>query len=237
MQKKTIPTKSGLLIAIEGIDGSGKSTFASGLTECLRNFLDSDNLAKKQKITLTKEPAIILTKEPGGTELGKQLRKILQQQTTPLDPKAEFLLFAADRAQHFKDIVIPALKKNNIVISDRMHISSLVYQGYGRGLDLNLLKTVNNWAMNGYAPDILFYLKIDLDTAKQRIMTRNKELTRFEKEKESFMQALITGFDNLLIHNSGINNSCYIVLDGTLDQHTLITQAIEKIMPILLNKK
>ncbi len=217
----------GILIAIEGIDGSGKSTFASGLAERLRNSLIPTTLAKNQEI--------ILTKEPGGTPLGKQLREILQQQTTPLNPKAEFLLFAADRAQHFQDVIIPALNNNHIVISDRMHISSLVYQGYGRGLDLELLKTINSWAMNGYTPDLIFYLKIDEDTAKQRIMTRNKKLTSFEKEKESFMQALITGFDDLLINNSLINNSlinnsCCIVLDSTLDSDILITQATEKII-------
>src|SRR3989338_3646399 len=102
----------GLFISIEGIDGCGKTTLIEKLVAALK---DSD----KQ---------VLLTKEPGGSMLGKQLREILQQQQEKLDGKAEFLLFAADRAQHFTTTVIPALENGRIVITDRCSDSSLAYQ-------------------------------------------------------------------------------------------------------------
>src|SRR5438067_1616217 len=109
----------GMLITIEGIDGSGKSTLAKNLYQHLiANDVDA-----------------LLTREPGATPLGKALRTILQEKNVAVCDQAEYLLFAADRAQHFKDTIIPALAKGTVVISDRMADSSLVYQGYGRGLN------------------------------------------------------------------------------------------------------
>ena len=112
--------KHGILIAVEGIDGSGKSSFAKNLTE----FFTSHDIAT------------CLTKQPGGTPLGKQLRHILQTQSVPLCSKAEYLLFAADRAQHMHEVIAPALQEKKIVISDRLADSSIIYQGYGRGLEI-----------------------------------------------------------------------------------------------------
>ena len=134
--------QSGLLITIEGIDGSGKSTLAKNLTTYLQ-----------------REYETVLTKEPGGSALGKQLRTLLQTQPVPITPLAEYLLFAADRAQHFHEVIIPNLKKGRIIISDRMADSSIVYQGYGRGLDREKIKYVNQWAMQGVQPDITFYVQ------------------------------------------------------------------------------
>src|SRR3972149_5899470 len=123
-----------MLITLEGIDGSGKSTLAKKMADTLHN--------------------VVLTKEPGGSALGKKLREILQMQPVPITPIAEFLLFAADRAQHFDEVVIPALEQNKIVISDRMADSSLVYQGYGRGINMENIKLVNKWVMQDITPDI-----------------------------------------------------------------------------------
>jgi dTMP kinase len=201
--------KTGLLIAIEGIDGAGKSTLA--------------NILARQLIALNH--SVILTKEPGGTHLGKQLRDILQTQLYPLDPKAEYLLFAADRAQHFHDIIIPYLEQNNIVISDRMSDSSLVYQGYGRGLDIPTLQTINAWAMNNITPDITIYVRVAYTVARERIMQRNMQLTAFEKEQDIFLQKLVVGFDDLLLSNP----HC-IVIDGTTTPEIVAITAIEKVL-------
>ncbi len=192
----------GILIAIEGIDGSGKSTLARNLyTAFAAQTIDT-----------------ILTKEPGGSHLGKQLREILQKQTTPLDPKAEYLLFAADRAQHFTEIIIPALHKGQLVISDRMGDSSIAYQGYGRGLDIAMIKTVNAWAMHGIKPDLIVYVVLDPAVAWQRIKARNEALTTFEQESKAFIQRLADGFETLFANRNDV-----ITLDGN-DSPDLITQ-------------
>jgi dTMP kinase len=154
-----------MLIVIEGIDGSGKSTLAKGLALALKAYgLD-----------------VLLTREPGDTRLGKSLRPILQQQPIPISPVAEFLLFAADRAQHFHEVIVPALRANKLVISDRMGDSSLVYQGYGRGIDKEKIKMVNEWAMQYIKPNLILYLRVPLHIAQDRLLQKRNLLTEFEK--------------------------------------------------------
>lgn len=172
--------KRGILVAIEGIDGSGKSTLAKNLSSMLSQTNHS----------------VVTTKEPGGCDLGISLREILQTQTVPITPHAEFLMFAADRAQHITDIIKPALEQGSIVISDRMTDSSLVYQGYGRGLDIDMIQHINDWVMQGIKADITLYVSIDPETAFARIMKR-KNLTAFEKQGSSFAHRLVNGFETI----------------------------------------
>lgn len=193
----------GMLIVIEGIDGAGKSTLAQNLAQ----KLTSDGYE------------IVLTKEPGGSLLGKQLREILQTQLIPITPIAEYLLFAADRAQHIQDIVKPALARGAIVISDRMADSSLAYQGYGRGIDINHITQTNQWAMQGIEPDIVFYLKINAQDAAQRINKRTI-LTTFEKEQAAFVERLIAGFDTIFAQRTNV-----MPIDGTASIEHVTTLA------------
>jgi len=202
--------KNGILIAIEGIDGSGKSSLAKNLYQ---EFLN-------QKY------AVLLSKEPGGTPLGLQLRTIVQEKKVAVCPKAEFMLFAADRAQHFNAVIIPALEQNKIIISDRMADSSLVYQGYGRGLDMNAINAVNNFVMNGIKPDITIYVKVSLQVATERIMKRNLALTSFEKEKEDFVNKLAAGFDELYKNREDV-----IIVDGNQTQEQVLEETLEKLAP------
>ena len=202
-----IQLPNGLLISIEGIDGSGKSSLAKGL---------EFNLIKK-------EFSVVLTKEPGGTELGKTLRSKLLTKDVPVSIKTEHLLFATDRSQHSDQIIMPALQKGSIVISDRMGDSSLVYQGYGRGLDIEMLTTINNWAMNNRQPDIVFYLKISADEAYKRIEKRNEALTSFEKETE-FMHTLEKGFDDIFVGRSNV-----ITLDALQPKEILVKAGLSYI--------
>ena len=183
----------GKLICIEGIDGSGKSTLAKQLAQHLK---DTGH-------------AVLLTKEPGGSALGKQLRTILQTQPVPITPIAEYLLFAADRAQHMVDVVKPALERGAIVISDRMADSSLVYQGYGRGIDKEMIRRVNAWVLQGITPDLTLYVKIDAATAATRVKSRST-LTAFEKEQQNFVERLISGFNELYRTKPNV-----ITLDGS----------------------
>lgn len=198
--------QNGFLIAVEGIDGSGKSSLCNQL---------------KEKLSL--EFSVILTKEPGGTPLGKGLRETLLRKDVPVCAKAEFLLFATDRAQHFDQVIIPALEKNTVVISDRMADSSLVYQGYGRSLDTTTLSIINDWAMNSIQPDLVIYLKISPEKAYERMAKRNIPLNSFEKEI-AFMHKLEKGFDELFAQRDTV-----LTLDATESIATLTEKALEHI--------
>jgi dTMP kinase len=199
----------GLLVSLEGIDGSGKTTLAATLHDYMQ----------------TQSIPVVLTKEPGGSTLGKFLRTIVQEKTMPMSSRAEYLVFAADRAQHFDEVIIPALEAKKVVISDRMADSSLVYQGYGRGLDHDFIKTVNAWTMHTIVPDITLYLKIDAKSARARCTKRSNQLSAFEQEKTSFFDRLVQGFDEIFV-----NNNRAIILDGMLAADVLAEQAREKIM-------
>lgn len=196
--------KKGLLIAIEGIDGSGKSSLAKQLVTELQS----------------KQYPVLLTKEPGGTVLGQKLRSILQYREFSVSYLAEFLLFAADRAQHFQEIIIPNLNDSKLIISDRLSDSSLAYQGYGRGLDKNMIKEINTWVMQGIKPDLTLYLKIPAELAAARTAERHKRPTSFEKENIEFFQKLVTGFDEIYKDRKDV-----IIIDGNksleeVTQHT-----------------
>lgn len=193
----------GILIAVEGIDGSGKSSLAKNIFDYLSN---------------NHYPAL-LTKEPGDSGLGQHIRSIVQNKTVSICSKAEFLLFATDRAQHFDEVILPHLAQKKIVISDRMADSSLVYQGYGRGLDIPTIKHINEWAMNGRNPDITIYVKVSPDVAAQRIAARNAALTSFEKEKQDFILKLVQGFDTLYKNRNDV-----ILIDGNQSFQQVSTQ-------------
>ncbi|OGB97587.1 dTMP kinase [candidate division TM6 bacterium RIFCSPHIGHO2_12_FULL_36_22] len=204
-----ITVKNGLLISVEGIDGCGKSTFIKNLQRKLQEH-NVDH---------------IITKEPGGSPLGKLLRQIILTKEVPLCSKSEYLLFAADRAQHIEQIIKPALIDNKVIVSDRMGDSSIVYQGYARGLDIDMIKTINAWATNGTVPDIIFYLNIDVPTAFKRIYERKEELTSFEREHEDFMYKVKKGFDELFNNKDNV-----VKLDAHQTPDTLAQQAIEVIL-------
>ena len=198
--------KRGILIAIEGIDGAGKSTL-------------SFNLAKSM---VTQGWPVHLTKEPGDTPLGAHLRTILHDKALSKTSKAEYLLFASDRAQHMSAVVLPALKNNQVVISDRMADSSIVYQGFARGLDIDMIKSINAWAMEHYNPDIVFYIHVPPDIACQRLLARNVPLTSFEREPIAFFQKLVHGFETLV----NTRDQSHLI-DGTQEPEHVTKQALE----------
>ena len=203
-----------LLIGIEGVDGCGKSTFARSLVQSL---LEQNLLP-------------VLTREPGGTNFGLKLRQILQyrDQIGELDPKAEYLLFAADRAQHFTQVVIPNLQAGKIVISDRTCDSSIVYQGYGRGLDRSMISQINQWATCGIKPNLIIYLKIDVQTSQERITCRAEQVTAFEQAGVQFLNKLIVGFDELYSNRNDV-----LILDGKLPVDQLVAQAAVRILDLV----
>ncbi len=202
---------NGFLICVEGIDGSGKSLFAKALN---------------QELT-AKGYATLLTREPGGTPLGERIRELLFDKQTPPCPKAEFLLFAASRAQHCRDLIAPALGEGKIVISDRMADSSLVYQGYVRGLSLDLIRSVNSWAMDELTPTLIFYLKVDARTALNRISQRAIERCDFE-DSIAPLEKAITAFDTIFAPNKTV-----ITLDATQTPQAILAQGMQALQALL----
>lgn len=196
----------GLFIAIEGIDGSGKSTLAKNLHELLTQ----------------KKYHSLLTRQPGGTELGKKLRTLLQHQDTPLNPKAEYLLFAADRAQHMSEIIKPYIEQKYIVISDRMADSSIAYQGFARGLSIELITQINSWALDNTYPDITIFVHIPVDIAFERLHKRNIAISAFEKKE--FLQKVSDGFTQIYAQKNNV-----IQLDGMQNEHLLAQNALAQI--------
>ncbi len=165
----------GRYIAFEGVEGCGKSTHVKRLAA----HLDA-----------------IVTREPGGTVIGTTLREIMANTgNTHLSPRAEALLMSADRAQHLHELVVPALESGRHVISDRSVYSSLAYQGYGRQLDLAQLRAFNDFAINSRWPDLVVYLRVDLQAVRARLQKRDTD--RFEREDDAFFRRVMSGFDEL----------------------------------------
>lgn len=164
-------------IAIEGIDGAGKSSVILKLQEKLQ--------AKNQDV--------VLTREPGGTELGQKLRTIIE--STPHSTQAEVFLFAADRQEHFLKVIKPAIKAKKIIISDRSVYSSIAYQGYGHGLNISDIIEINKIALENKFPDLLVYLNLDPVLAMERIKKSRETTTHFEKL--DYLKKVVVGFEAL----------------------------------------
>tara|TARA_Y100001968_G_scaffold313607_1_gene337972 strand:- start:70 stop:705 length:636 start_codon:yes stop_codon:yes gene_type:complete len=176
----------GKFIVIEGIDGSGKTTQINQLSTWLK---DTDIIPGNNKL--------VVTREPGGTKLGQSIRSLLLNTSIEQNPDSitELLLYAADRAQHVNEIIRPSLNKGDWVISDRFCGSTLAYQGYGRKLDIKLIKTLETIATQGIAPDITFLLDITVDESIKRRLDRKND--RIEKEGRDFLSNVSLGFKAL----------------------------------------
>ena len=197
----------GKFIVFEGIDGSGKTTQINQLSK----WITESNLIPKNK-------QLVVTREPGGTKLGKSIRSLLLDTSIEENPDSitELLLYAADRAQHVNEIIRPSLQKGNWVISDRFCGSTLAYQGYGRKLDIKLIKDLETIATQGISPDITFLLDITVDESiKRRIDIKND---RIENEGREFLSNVLLGFKKLSEDNkwktiSALNSKEEIISD------------------------
>jgi dTMP kinase len=170
----------GFFITFEGCEGCGKST----QTRLLYNKLQNDKIAT------------VLTQEPGGTPLGNKVRSLLKvKRNIDISPLAELFLFNSCRSQLVADVINPALDSGKVVICDRFADSTLVYQGYGRGLDLKLITSVNAIATGGLEPDLTVLLDTDPELGLQR--KRNSADDRFEAENIAFHRKIRDGYLNL----------------------------------------
>ncbi|MFC6354683.1 dTMP kinase [Luethyella okanaganae] len=161
---------SGLFITFEGGDGSGKSTQAELLTAWLGE----------------RGRAVLRTREPGGTDVGHEIREIVLHHRGDITPRAEALLYAADRAHHIATVVRPALDRGEVVIQDRYLDSSVAYQGTGRVLGADEVRKLSLWAAKGLLPDLTVLLDLDEVVARGRLNAARTRYDRLEAEKGEF---------------------------------------------------
>lgn len=193
-------------IALEGVNGAGKST----LQELIANFLKAGN----------RNP--ICTREPGATELGKHLRKILLENSQgQIGPLTEVFLFAADRAHHVSHLIKPTLASGSIVITDRYFYSTIAFQGYGRGLPVPVLESINHTAIDGIFPDLTFLLDLDPAEGLKRTRGRNQGSDSFEKEDLAFHTRLRAGF----VEIAKSAKEPFVVLDAAKPAADVFAQA------------
>ena len=184
--------KTPAYIALEGLEGCGKSTHTTRLGQHLN---------------------AVITREPGGTRIGAELRTILANpNNVEMDRRTEALLMAADRAQHMAEVIAPALERGQHVVSDRSIYSTLAYQGYGRQLGTAELLTISQWALRDRLPDIVIYIDVPTDVLNERLAKR--DLDRFEREGAEFFARIAQGFSEL----QQAEPERWIVIDGTMSK-------------------
>ncbi|CAB4566713.1 MAG: dTMP kinase [Actinobacteria bacterium] len=182
--------KTPAYIALEGLEGCGKSTHTTRLGQHLN---------------------AVITREPGGTRIGTELRAILANpDNVEMDRRTEALLMAADRAQHMAEVIAPALERGQHVVSDRSIYSTLAYQGYGRQLGTTDLLAISQWALRDRLPDIVIYIDVPTDVLNERLAKR--DLDRFEREGADFFARIAQGFSEL----RQADPERWIVIDGTM---------------------
>ncbi|MGI9079658.1 MAG: dTMP kinase [Acidimicrobiales bacterium] len=188
--------RRGRFIALEGGEGTGKSTQAAALAGHL---------------------GAVLTREPGGTPIGARLRAVLlDPDLGRLNDRSEALLMAADRAQHVDEVIVPALAAGRDVVTDRFSGSTLAYQGFGRGMDVGHLRRLSEWAADGVEPDVVVLLVVPAEVAADRLRVRASDrlggrvADRLENEHVSFHDRVRSGYQTL----ADDNPDRWVVVDG-----------------------
>lgn len=204
----------GKFLVFEGIDGSGKTT----QLKILGDILSSRGYP------------VLYTREPGGTRIGEAVREmLLDPRHSELVPVAEALLYAAARAQHVAQVILPALQEGKIVLCDRFLDSSLAYQGFGRGLDVGHLERLNEAATAGLKPDLVLLLDFLCDTGMERIAGAGRGVDRIEQEDRVFHRRVRAGYLTLARRDP----DRYRVIDAnrTVEQvHNDIVKAVGEIL-------
>tara|TARA_B100000579_G_scaffold427181_1_gene435442 strand:+ start:285 stop:920 length:636 start_codon:yes stop_codon:yes gene_type:complete len=209
----------GKFIVFEGIDGSGKTTQINQLSRWL---VETGIIPQNNQL--------VITREPGGTKLGNSIRSLLLDTSRGKGPDSitELLLYAADRSQHVNEIIRPTLNKGDWVISDRFSGSTLAYQGYGRKLDLQLIKHLETISTQGISPDITFFLDIPVaESMKRRI---NRKDDRIEEEGRNFLLDVSLGFQILS------KDSKWKTISAMNSKENVISEIQSEIKKLIRNK-
>lgn len=203
----------GIWITLEGGDGAGKTTQAALLEEWLRE----------------QGRAVVRTREPGGTEVGTLVRDIVLHHRGDIAPRAEALLYAADRAHHVATHVRPALERGDVVIQDRYLDSSVAYQGAGRVLDGAEIRALSLWATEGALPDVTVLLDLAPDLARGRLDADDKPFDRLEAEKSAFHERVRASFLGLAAAEPGR----FLVVDASRPVEEIAAAIRERVSVVL----
>ncbi|MFN2448463.1 MAG: dTMP kinase [Candidatus Baltobacteraceae bacterium] len=201
-----------MFISFEGIEASGKSTLMKGVGSALRE----------------RGYETLLTREPGGTPAGDAVREIFLRGSAYLTPVSEMLLINASRAELVAHVIRPALSENIAVLCDRYVHSSLAYQGYGRGLPLQLVRMTCAAATGGLMPDLTLYVDIDYATSHKRMTARASKPDRIEREDAPFFERARAGYLQLASKERNM-----VVLDGMQSAQDVLQAALSAASPLL----
>ncbi|MCB0017026.1 MAG: dTMP kinase [Anaerolineales bacterium] len=172
-----------MFVTFEGSEGSGKSTQLRLLVEYLQ----------------AQGREIVVTREPGGTQIGEQIRDILHDvANTAMTSEAEILLYSAARAQLVREVIRPALAAGKLVLSDRYYDSTYAYQGYGRGLDLTMLRHVTQLATGGLKPDLTIFFDLSVERGLARRVAGGDEMNRMDQQQMAFYERVYAGYQELV---------------------------------------
>jgi dTMP kinase len=205
-------------VTLEGPEGSGKTT----QIRLLREYLRSQGIP------------VLITREPGGTSIGEQIRQVLHDpQNTAMLPRAEVLLYLASRAQHVGEVIRPALAAGMVVISDRYAESTLAYQGYGRGLDLEELQRVTEFATEGLRADLVIYLDLPVEVGlRRKVQARERgqaEWTRMDQQSLGFHERVRRGY--LAMAEADPGRWCVIAAQQSVDEvQAEIRKRVERLL-------
>ena len=195
-----------MFITFEGPDGSGKST----IIQKVYDYLIENNYD------------VIKTREPGGSPIAEKIRNlILDTENIKMGYRTEALLYAASRAQHVEETILPALNENKIVLCDRFLISSLAYQGVGRGLGIENVRNINDFAINGIFPDFVLFFDVDPITTLKRKSSLDTA-DRLEKEGNNFHERVYNGYKEILNSEKNIE-----IIDATQSVEDVFNQCIK----------
>jgi dTMP kinase len=207
-------SRHGVWITLEGGDGSGKTTQSNLLAEWLEGT----------------GRAVVRTREPGGSEVGQLIRDIVLHHRGDIAPRAEALLYAADRAHHVATVVRPALGRGDIVLQDRYLDSSVAYQGAGRVLDASEIRDLSLWAAEGALPDLTILLDLDPAEARARLDSADKPFDRLEAEQEEFHGRVRDAFLDL----AKAEPDRFLVLDAAAAPETIAERIRDRVGGLLV---
>jgi len=177
----------GFFITFEGTEGVGKSTQIRILARRLTRLGHT----------------VVITREPGGTRFGEQIRKVLLNiQNHGLDPRAELFLYLASRTQHLEEVILPALQKGKVVLCDRFSDATLAYQGFGRRLEMKIVRAAVAYAAKGVSPDLTLLLDLDVRVGLARVRDRGRS-NRLDRELREFHERVRRGYLRLARRNPG----------------------------------
>ena len=205
----------GCLIVCDGNNGAGKSSVIKHLSGWLADAGHD----------------VLVTREPGGTPIGEKIREVVLDPSTPeLCDTTELLLFAAARAQHLQEKIIPAIQHGKIVICDRFTPATIAFQHYGRGLPLDLVIAINDIALGGFKPDLNIILDIDPSVGMQRVAARGETLDRMELQKVEFLSRARHGF----LEQAQNNPDTFVIVDASLSFELVAAEVKAKVQDLLV---